>query len=160
MMRVAAALAGVLLAGVAALSISMRLVADDPGLWHVDPATAERSGSPNDWLVAPEGATVAVPDRTARVHAVAPPELMRRFDAAAMSTPRTRLVARSPDGLWATYVQRSRLIGFPDYISVRAIEVPGGSALIAWSRARFGHGDFGVNRARLEAWLARLDAPA
>jgi uncharacterized protein (DUF1499 family) len=149
---------GVLLAGAVVLAVSMRWVADDPALWHVDPATAERSGSPNDWLVAPKGATVAVPDRAARVHALPPRELMRRFDAVATSAPRTRLVARSPDGLGATYVQRSRLFGFPDYISVRAIEVPGGSALIAWSRARFGHGDFGVNRARLEAWLAEVDA--
>lgn len=33
-----------------------------------------------------------------------------------------------PDEGSISYVQRSRVIGFPDQISVRAVEVPGGSA--------------------------------
>jgi len=45
---------------------------------------------------------------------------------------------------------------FPDYISVKAVAVPGGSALVVWSRARFGYGDFGVNRSRIEDWLDRI----
>jgi uncharacterized protein (DUF1499 family) len=33
----------------------------------------------------------------------------------------------------------------------------GGAGLIIWSRARYGRGDFGVNRARVDAWLTALD---
>ncbi len=56
-----------------------------------------------------------------------------------------------------TYVQRSRVFGFPDYLTVKAVVMDGGAGLIIWSRARYGRSDFGVNRARVEAWLAALD---
>lgn len=152
----ARALLSVLLVGAIVLAVLMRWVSDDPARWHVDPATSERPGAPNDYLVAPENAAAA-PDRIAQVHALPPEELLSRFDAVAMNAPRTRRIAGSPDGRWTTYVQRSRVFGFPDYVSVRAVDVPGGSSLIVWSRSRFGYGDFGVNQTRVEDWLAGLD---
>lgn len=164
MKRAAAALAGAALAVVAAavatIAIGMRFVPDDPAVWHVDPATAARTGKPNDFLVAPAGATAAKPDRIAVTHLIPPRDLMFLFDSIAMNAARTHRIAGSVEGLWATYVQRSAFFGFPDYISVKAVPVPGGSALIVWSRARFGHGDFGVNRARVEDWLARIGGPS
>jgi uncharacterized protein (DUF1499 family) len=51
-----------------------------------------------------------------------------------------------------TWVARSALWGFPDYITAEA----GPKGLAVWSRLRFGRSDLGVNRARLEDWLARL----
>jgi uncharacterized protein (DUF1499 family) len=153
----AGAFLGISLAGAIAVAIIMRLVPDDPADWHIDPATAERADAPNDYLVAPEGATAARPDRTAEVHALPPGELLRRFDAVATGAPRTERIAGTPDEGWITYVQRSRVFGFPDYVSVRALDVPGGSALVVWSRSRFGYGDFGVNKDRVEGWLAALD---
>ncbi len=59
-------------------------------------------------------------------------------------------------------MQRSRVFGFPDYLTVKAVAVDsnageGGAGLIIWSRARYGRSDFGVNQARVEAWLAALD---
>ena len=155
MRRLAVALLVLVLAAVVVAAIAMRLVPDSID-WHADPLTAERTGAPNDYLVAPPGATEAAPDREAAVHPVTPAELMARFDAVALAAPRTRRIAGSPAELWATYVQRSRLFGFPDYISVRAVEAPGGAALAVWSRSRFGRGDMGVNRARVEDWLAQL----
>jgi uncharacterized protein (DUF1499 family) len=155
--RWAPTLLGVLLVAAIVLALTMRWVSDDPAVWHVDPAVAARTGAPNDYLVAPQGATAARPDRAAEVYPITPGELLQRLDAIATGAPRTGRVAGSPEEGWITYVQRSRVFGFPDYISVRAVEVPGGSALIVWSRARFGYGDLGVNRARVEAWLARLD---
>ncbi len=157
-MKLAAALLGALLFAVLAMGVFMRIVGSDPAAWHVDPASAQRTGYPNDYLVAPEGAAAAAPDDVARVYALSPQELLARFDAVALSQPRTRRLAGSPEDGRATYVQRSRVFGFPDYISVRAVDVPGGAALAVWSRARFGFGDFGVNRARVRDWLAKLDA--
>ena len=156
MKRGLAALGGVALAGVVVVAVAMRSVGDDPAVWHVDPATAARTGKPNDFLVAPEGMTAARPDRIARTHSIPARELMFLLESVARNAPRTRLIARSADGLWATYVQRSPVLGFPDYISVKAVAVPGGSALVVWSRARFGYGDFGVNRSRIEDWLDRI----
>ncbi len=159
MKRWALAVPGALLAGAVVLAVFPRLVPDDPARWHVDPAVAERTGAPNDYLVAPAGATVAPPDRIAEAHALSPRELLLAFDAVATSAPRTFRIAGSPDDDRITYVQRSRVFGFPDYVSVKAVEVPGGSALIVWSRSRFGYGDLGVNRARVDDWLAKLGEP-
>jgi uncharacterized protein (DUF1499 family) len=156
--KLAAALLGALLVAALAVALLMRILGNDPVAWHVDPATAQRTGYPNDYLVAPEGATAAAPDELAQVYALSPHELLQRFDAVALDQPHTRRVAGSPGEGRVTYVQRSRVFGFPDYISVRAVEVPGGAALIVWSRSRFGFGDFGVNRARVEGWIAKLAA--
>ena len=60
------------------------------------------------------------------------------------------------DGLAATYVQTSALLAFPDYISVKAVPVGDGAGLVIWSRSRFGKSDLGVNRERIEEWLAKL----
>jgi uncharacterized protein (DUF1499 family) len=84
-------------------------------------------------------------------------DLAAAFDRIALSAPRTTRLAGSPGDLWTTYVQRSRLWRFPDYISVRAIDLGDGmSALAIYSRSRYGASDLGVNRARVEEWMARL----
>lgn len=157
MRRLAAAILAVLAAGLGLTAVAMRLVPDDPAAWHRDPLETERTGEPNDYLVAPEGAARAAPDRVASTSPLPPAELMARFDAVALAAPRTQRIAGSPDDLWASYVQRSALFGFPDYISVRAVALPRGSALAIWSRSRFGRSDMGVNEARVEGWLGRLD---
>ncbi len=129
----------------------------DPARWHVDPATARPGGNPNEFLAAPRGTTAAPAEVETRLYPESPRALLARFDAIARAQPRTRVVAGDPDSLMITYVQRSRVFGFPDYLTVRVVEVEGGAGLIIWSRARYGRSDFGVNRARVEAWLAALD---
>ena len=138
----------------AGLAVGLRSMPDDPAAWHVNPATAERTGKPNDYLVAPEGATAATPDVIAKIHETDPKSLLFQLDA--IARPQSDVVAGSVDELAITYVQRSTVMGFPDYISVRAVAAGTGSALIIWSRSRYGHSDFGVNKARVEEWLSRL----
>lgn len=58
-----------------------------------------------------------------------------------------------------TFVVRSRAFGFPDAISVRALPEGAGTTLAIWSRSRFGGYDWGVNRARVERWVAALGTP-
>jgi len=135
----------------------------DPARWHVDPATARPGGNPpgtnqNEYFAAPRGTTAAPIDAETPLYPESPRALLARFDAIARAQPRTRVVAGDPGSLMITYVQRSRVFGFPDYLTVRAVATAGGAGLIIWSRARYGRGDFGVNRARVEAWLALLDA--
>ncbi len=117
----------------------------DPARWHVDPATAPPAANPNQYLA------------ETRLYPSSPRALLARFDAIARAQPRTRVVAGDPDSLMITYVQRSRVLGFPDYLTVKAVAKDGAAGLIVWSRARYGRADFGVNRARVEAWLAALD---
>jgi uncharacterized protein (DUF1499 family) len=57
------------------------------------------------------------------------------------------------------YIQRSERLGFPDTIVVRFIDRPEGQSTLAiYSRSQFGESDFGVNKARIERWLAKLAA--
>ncbi|MEM9058876.1 MAG: DUF1499 domain-containing protein [Pseudomonadota bacterium] len=144
------------LAALAALSaaIYFRVVPDDPAVWHVDPATAERTGRPNDYVIAPESLSDIDADLASPVFAIPPRDLMFLFDSVASAG--GMRIAGSVDEMHATYVQRSMVLGYPDYISVRAVEVEGGSALVIYSRSRFGYSDMGVNKARIDRWLAQL----
>ena len=119
--------------------------------WHVDPTRAVRSGNPNDYLLGPGG------DGPPLTSTLAPPALATRLDVVALAEPRTERIAGDPANGFVTYVQRSAVMGFPDAISVRVEPEGAGSRLSIWSRSRFGKGDLGVNRRRVERWLAALD---
>ena len=132
--------------------------------YHVDPLQAEVPATPNVHRILPE-ATSEAAVTPSPVWAMAPGDLLAAVDAVAMATPGvTRLAGSVAEGR-ISYVARSRLWGFPDLVTVSAValepagEVPQ-SALAAISRSRFGQSDLGVNRARLEGWLAALPAPA
>jgi len=52
------------------------------------------------------------------------------------------------------FVQRSRLMGFPDTINVKVVPVAdGGSAVLIYSRSQLGKEDMGVNLARVKRWV-------
>jgi hypothetical protein len=58
------------------------------------------------------------------------------------------------------FTQRSRLLGFPDTITVRFIALGAAKSTLAiYSRSHYGSSDFGVNRDRVESWLAELSRP-
>ncbi len=139
----------ILLILAAGVMIYIRVAPSDPAVWHVDPRTAERPD---------RGGVLLLPgDATAKVYPVPPEALMTAFDSVAMAQPRvSRLAGRVQDS-HVTYVARSKLMGYPDYISVRAVPAEGGAALAVYSRQRFGTEDMGVNAARLTDWLQKLD---
>jgi hypothetical protein len=143
-----------LLALVLGFAAYVRLAPSDPARWHVDPVTVAKPGPEGNYLLRPGG------DAESPVYQLTPEALMARIDQIAMETPRCARLSGSVEALHATYVCRSALWGFPDYVSVRAIPAQGGSQLAIFSRLRFGRGDMGVNRARVEAWLARLASDA
>jgi len=133
----------------------------EPDSWHVDPVTAPTPATPNSFRVVAPGTTPGPEEMVSPVFAVPPAELMQAFDRMALAQPRTERVAGTPEsGAHVTYVQRTPLVAYPDYVSVRAVpEGDGGSALVILSRSRFGKSDLGVNRARIEAWMGSLDVP-
>jgi uncharacterized protein (DUF1499 family) len=152
-------LALVLLA--AGAMIYVRVAPLDAATWHVDPATAPTPETPNSFRVLAPGATPGPEEMVSPVYAVAPAQLMQAFDTMALAQPRTERLAGTPDGQGhVTYVQRTPLVAYPDYISVRAVPAgEGRSALVILSRSRFGKSDLGVNRARITQWLEALDVP-
>ena len=156
MKRVILWVLGLALAAAVAGAVYMRTLGHPPETWHVDPTQATRSTTDNDYLVAPEGVTEARVDRIFAPREIAPKDLLFLFDSIARNAPRTTRIAMDEATMSATYVQKTALLAFPDYISVRAVTVDGGAALVIWSRSRFGASDFGVNKERIDDWLAKI----
>ncbi len=118
----------------------IRFAPSDPAFWHVDPmVTADQDLTGGVRRRLDGGAA-----KFAALHALI------------LATPRTELLAGGPDDGRATYVTRSRWMGFPDYTTVQATDAD----LEIWARLRFGQSDMGVNKARVDGWLAALRAQA
>ena len=105
-----------------------------------------------------EGSFAAV-----RALRVTPEQALIRVQEIAEATPRTRLFVGSVAEGMMTFETRSRVFGFPDYTTVSIIPegaAPGGNTtplIMLYGRLRFGQGDMGVNKARIESWLAQMD---
>lgn len=137
----------------------IRLAPDDPARWHLG-SKAHALGMEDPGSTSCATALAALGDANpAQVGCVlpgTPDQVLARLDAIALSSPRTTRLAGSPEKGIITWVQRSRLMGYPDYITAEADAVPGGTRLDVLSRQRYGQGDMGVNAARLKDWLPRL----
>lgn len=131
-----------------------RTLRHDPATWHVDPLTAAKPTTPNSYRVGPAGTEGA--DAEAPVFAQDAATVGDAF--AAIASRSANLVGGSTEEGWVTYVETSTLFGFPDYVSVRFIDLDeGGSTIAIFSRARLGQSDFGANKKRVSAWLADLE---
>ena len=123
----------------------------------VDFATLRLPASPNACLAAPPGlhpqAQVITPPLP--VDAATAWPILRGLGG---RFPRTTLLAEWPDRRQAQWVQRSALAGFPDLIAAELLSGPAGAGLCLYSRSLFGWSDLGVNRRRVEAWLAAFEA--
>lgn len=140
-----------LVAAFVVLAILIRVAPDEPGRWHVDPSTVVEHGAQNDFIVNVTGEEA---DIASAVYDKSPEMLMQAFAEIAMAAPKTTVL--STDGGYTTFIQRTSLMAFPDYISVKAVEVEGGSALLIYSRSRYGVSDLGVNKKRILSWLGKL----
>jgi uncharacterized protein (DUF1499 family) len=143
----------VLLVAVGGLMAYIRLAPSDPARWHVDPAGAPVP-TMNGWLLRDGDGNAPSP-----VFASGPAEVLAALDAVALATPRTVRLAGSPEEGRITWVTRTRLMGYPDYTTAAAVAGVDGTRLVVFARQRFGSGDWGVNRARIEDWLSRIDLP-
>lgn len=120
-------------------------------------ATLALATTPNQYLVCPEDLCAAPTDATAPAFDIPIDALRDRWQAMASAEPSVTLLGESNDGWQFDYVQRTAYWRFPDIITVRFIEPePGRSTLAVYSRAVYGHSDLGLNKARIEAWLAKL----
>ncbi len=126
-----------------ALGVYIRLAPSNPATYHVDPATAPDPGA--------GGAKRTV------VFAGTPREALTAFDTIVLAAPRTQRLAGSVEEGLVTYVARTKWVGFPDYITVKASPTDSGAELTILSRLRFGQSDLGVNARRLDGWLQRLE---
>ena len=128
----------------------VRLSPVDVTRWNVDVA----GDTPT--LCAGGIEAAAASARAACLSPDAPEQVLARLDAVALSTPRTRRIAGSPDDGRITWETRSLLMGYPDYTTAQTTPAASGTRLDVLARSRFGAGDWGVNAARLSDWLKAL----
>ena len=125
-----------------AFALWVRLAPASPARWHGDPATAPDPQRPHF-------------ARAERVLPLPPAAVRAGLDAIAAAEGAAVL---ADEGLHVTYVARTRLMRFPDFVSIRLDDQGDGTTrLRALSRARFGYSDMGLNAGRLKRWLARLE---
>mgnify|MGYP001819684100 CR=1 FL=1 len=67
------------------------------------------------------------------------------------------LVEGSIDEGMMTFVARSLVFGFRDYITVKATDEAGGAKLSVFARPRINGYDWGMNAKRLDRWLGELE---
>ena len=77
------------------------------------------------------------------------PDGLAILDEIILATDRTQVLAGSVGEGMVTYITRSKVMGFPDYTTVRQ----NGARLEIFARLRFGQSDLGVNGTRVNNWL-------
>ncbi len=123
-------------------------------LGDVDFATLVRRDTPNDALA-------CLPQYCAAKADVPAPVIGRPFgdvflavqDAVVHEPGLEQVDADSGQGT-LRFVQRSKIMGFPDTVNVKVVATPdGASAVLIYSRSQLGKGDMGVNLARVKRWI-------
>jgi len=120
----------------------------------LDFAALGRPRPGNSALAAPPGLRVQ-PDIVTKRRRLPPRALYEALTRVALAQPRTTLHADDPGRLQAHFVVRSARCNFPDLV---VVQITPDSFPALYSRSLYGRSDFGVNRQRLAAWLAALDA--
>jgi hypothetical protein len=69
-----------------------------------------------------------------------------------------KILSRSADGRSFALVDRTRFLGFPDFVTLSVRSEANGARVIAYSTSVYGRRDFGTNQARIERWFALLAA--
>lgn len=144
----------------AAVSMGIRSASDDLDRWHQDPSTVSPPNSPNWYRLTPDGSAAEDNDREGRSPQFDVPvaRLASAFEEVALDERRVEVLAGSAQKGFVTYIQRSALMSYPDYVSVRFQATDdGGSTLAVLSRARYGSGDLGVNKKRVVRWVQRTE---
>ena len=125
----------------------------------IDFATLQRDSVPNQYLLCPKAMCTTQTDGEAPVFDVPVEQLQVVWDEMLAEQPRLLLLRRDVTNTQIDYVQRTRLLRFPDLVTVRFVSIDDTHSTVAiYSRSVWGKGDMGVNRARIEEWLARVKA--
>lgn len=114
---------------------------------------------PNQVLICPDGLCRDEDrDRASPIYAVDMTMLKTALEKSLEAEPGLMRVDDGSDASRLRYVQRSRLMRFPDTIRIKFYprENGTGSTLALYGQSQIGSGDFGVNLKRANRWLNRL----
>jgi hypothetical protein len=121
----------------------VRLAPSDAGKWHVDPSVKFQGPVSNSFQQ-----DFILDGEIDQVHA----EIVRLI-----SKDDGFHLAGDLEKGHATYVIRTSLIGYPDYVSLLLTSpTTDTTKLSVLSRSRFGRSDFGVNKKRITGWIRAL----
>ena len=135
------------------ITIIVRFAPINAENFHIDPLTDGQKGNEGGFYLAPENGDMVAP-----IYNMSTTQLAQKIDA--MFKVSGIPIAGDIHDNFATYIFRSQAFGFPDYLSIRLIEIDGTHTTMAiYSRLRFGKKDFGVNRKRVERILELLNDP-
>jgi uncharacterized protein (DUF1499 family) len=128
------------------------MIADFP----LDFARFRKIARPNQCLVLPLGfAALERPDLVAGVFKASVTDVRRAWLQCLQGQPRTGKIREAGGQIEA--IQRSALMGFPDYITAQPVDLGDGtSSICIFSRSQVGHSDLGVNAKRCRTLLALL----
>lgn len=116
--------------------------------WHIDPAEEEVPGRSGLRLIGREAPRFPGDTET----------VLETFSDIALEEPRVKLLDGSVDEGMMTFVARSKTFGFADLITVKAVGEGRLTKLSVASRTRLRFAsDWGVNRERLDRWLAEME---
>ena len=123
----------------------------------IDFSTLQRPRSPNTYLVCSNDFSASTPDQEAPIFPSPLKDLIRAWNTMIANQPRTEEIYKQDDGLLRTFVQRTKLVRFPDVISVEFVSLTDRSSTLAlYSQSQYGYNDFGANQRRAKAWLSDL----
>lgn len=130
-------------------------------LGEVDFAGLQRRETPNDALACRPELCAAKADIESPVFTQSAFEMFGIVEAAVAGEPDLQKTASDETRATLRFVQRSRLMRYPDTINVMVVELPsGGSTVLIYSRSQLGRGDLGVNLARIERWIELIRSEA
>jgi hypothetical protein len=126
---------------------------------NIDFATLVRRDSPNDALACLAEFCAAKADAAAPVFARPVGDVFLAVQNALVHEAGLEQVGADAGQGTLRFVQRSRLMRFPDTINVKLVPTPeGGTAVLIYSRSQLGRGDMGVNLARVTRWVGLIEA--
>ena len=97
-------------------------------------------------------------DQTSPVFPVSADELWMLWTQVTGNARRIVHAELDEDSRQSFHVQLTPYLRFPDEVRAEVVEQPDGRAsVVVYSQARYGIYDLGVNKKRVERWLARLD---
>ena len=149
----------------AAVRVFMSRPAQDhlAGQERVDIAALRAPLPQPSFLACPPSYCAADPALTTPIFAVSWRQLKDDWTRMIAAEPRVVQVETRSDPRRLVYIQHSAAFRFPDIVTVEFVALgPDRSGIALYSRSRYGRGDFGKNRERVERWLDLLEkiAPA
>ena len=111
----------------------------------------------NQYLVSPNNYCSARAHLASPTYDLSVEELRERWMTMIACQPRIETRKADEEAMQYEFIQRTKIMRFPDIITVRFIPLEQRrSTLAVYSRSLYGRRDFGVNKDRARAWLEAL----